>query len=737
MSDSPVTPPSDAPRPRPPALAGLCPPRRITVLSGGVGGARFLQGLLRLVERTGSDTAVTVIANTADDIWVHGLKVCPDLDTVMYTLGDGIDTEPRLGPHASETWHAKEELAAYGVEPTWFGLGDRDLATHLVRTQMLDAGFPLSAVTAALCRRWLPTSTAAGRAAPDVRRPGRDPRGDRRPGDRRAPGGALPGVLDPPPRRRRRARRRADRASTNAKPGPGVLEAIARRRPRARAAVEPGRLGRHDPRGPRHPRRARARPRAPVVGVSGIIGADHVHGMARQLLGVIGVEVSAAGVAEHYGARSAGGRARRLAGGHRRRGASVERVEAAGIRCRAVPLWMTDHDATADMVRRRARPGAMSDAPTWLEAWAVEGIGEIAEGTDLAALLVRRCDLRDGDVVLVTSKVVSKAEGRVRAGDREDGDPRGDRAGGRPPRPHLDRGEPPRPGDGRGRRGRLQRRPPGHVVLLPPDPDASARSLRERRARRGPGATWPCVVTDTAGRAWRTGQTDLAVGVAGLEPLDDHAGRTDSYGNPLAVTAPAVADELASVAELVTGKLGGRPVSVVRGLGERVLPAGRARPRRRARWSGPGTQDMFALGAREAVVAAVRGHGRRLLRRARPRRRGGPAPWRRAASPATVEGVSVRVQLPADRRARPGRGRRAGPAARPRPRLAAAQRRATRGRSRDQRHALTRRSVDSTSASTRARGGRVAKKNERDNERARSPSRCARSRRARSAAAAC
>src|SRR6195952_4394111 len=118
MSDSPVTPHDDVPR----------VPARVTVLSGGVGGARFLQGVLRLVERTGSDTSVTVIANTADDIWVHGLKVCPDLDTVMYTLGDGIDTDRGWGRRA-ETWHAKEELAAYAVEPTWFGLGDRDIAT--------------------------------------------------------------------------------------------------------------------------------------------------------------------------------------------------------------------------------------------------------------------------------------------------------------------------------------------------------------------------------------------------------------------------------------------------------------------------------------------------------------------------------------------------------------------------------------------------------------------------------
>src|SRR5689334_10045895 len=135
------------------------PMRAITVLSGGVGGARFLQGLLHGI-RTGRlpgvapDAVVTVVANTADDWWVHGLKVCPDLDTVMYTLGEGIDTGRGWG-RCDETWSIKAELEAYGVDRTWFGLGDRDIATHLVRTQMLDGGFPLSQVTEALCARWL------------------------------------------------------------------------------------------------------------------------------------------------------------------------------------------------------------------------------------------------------------------------------------------------------------------------------------------------------------------------------------------------------------------------------------------------------------------------------------------------------------------------------------------------------------------------------------------------------
>ena len=143
---------------------------------------------------------------------------------------------------------------------------------------------------------------------------------------------------------------------------------------------------------------------------------------------------------------------------------------------------------------------------------------------------------------------------------------------------------------------------PGHVVLLPRDPDATARALRER-VHEDTGTNVAVVVTDTAGRAWRTGQTDLAIGVAGLDPLDDHAGRTDSYGNPLAVTAPAVADELASVAELVTGKLGGRPVAVVRGLSSPGAPD------RRARAGGPG-----------AGPSAGRGHVRARCPRGRRRR---------------------------------------------------------------------------------------------------------------------
>ena len=126
---------------------------RIVVLAGGIGGARFLVGVRSWAARHGGQ--VTAIVNVGDDVTLHGLRICPDLDSVMYTLGGGADPDRGWG-RVGETWTVKEELAAYGAEPTWFGLGDKDVATHLVRTRMLDAGYPLSAVTEALCDRWQP-----------------------------------------------------------------------------------------------------------------------------------------------------------------------------------------------------------------------------------------------------------------------------------------------------------------------------------------------------------------------------------------------------------------------------------------------------------------------------------------------------------------------------------------------------------------------------------------------------
>ncbi|GAB3850543.1 hypothetical protein GCM10029963_36920 [Micromonospora andamanensis] len=126
---------------------------RIVVLTGGIGGARFLLGVRAYAREVGAE--VTAVVNVGDDLRLHGLRVCPDLDSVLYTLGGGADPQRGWG-RVDESWTVKDELAAYGAEPSWFGLGDRDIATHLVRTTMLDAGYPLHQVTEALATRWQP-----------------------------------------------------------------------------------------------------------------------------------------------------------------------------------------------------------------------------------------------------------------------------------------------------------------------------------------------------------------------------------------------------------------------------------------------------------------------------------------------------------------------------------------------------------------------------------------------------
>jgi LPPG:FO 2-phospho-L-lactate transferase len=313
---------------------------RITVLSGGVGGARFLTGLRSAIDR--ELDSITVIGNTADDVWMFGLRICPDLDTVMYTLGDGIDLERGWG-RRNETWQAKDELAAYGVEPSWFGLGDRDIATHLVRTQMLNAGYPLSAVTAALCERWQPGVDLL---------PMTDDRAETHI------------VVDDPVAGGRRAvhfqeywvRLHAPQAHSvvvvgvdDSRPAPGVLEAIGEADlvliPPSNPVVSVGTIlsvpGVGD---------AIRSTSAPVVGVSPIIGGSPVRGMADKLLPVIGVEVSAAGVAEHYGARPDGG----LLDGWLVDEAdenAVQAISSLGIRTRAVPLYMRDADSTLAIAR--------------------------------------------------------------------------------------------------------------------------------------------------------------------------------------------------------------------------------------------------------------------------------------------------------------------------------------------------------------------------------------------------
>lgn len=271
-----------------------------------------------------------------------------------------------------------------------------------------------------------------------------------------------------------------------------------------------------------------------------------------------------------------------------------------------------------------------------VRAWAPAGLGEVVPGDDLpalvVALLVRDAErhpdraLRAGDVLAVTSKVVSKAEGRL-AADRDEAIAAEtvrvvatrEHAGG------VTRIVENRLGLVMAAAGvdSSNTGPDGAVLLLPLDPDASARAIRAAVAA-SLGVRVGVLVTDTAGRAWREGQTDIAIGVAGLAPLDDLRGGTDADGRPLSVTVTAVADEVAGLADLVKGKAGGRPVAVVRGLGRYVTSpvvteagaAGSDDPGPGARaLIRPAESDMFREGSAEAYERGFR-DGRRSSDRA-------------------------------------------------------------------------------------------------------------------------
>lgn len=235
--------------------------------------------------------------------------------------------------------------------------------------------------------------------------------------------------------------------------------------------------------------------------------------------------------------------------------------------------------------------------------WALGGLPEVTAGDDLAKLIAAaEPGLADGDVLLVTSKIVSKAEGRiVRAADREAAiDAETVRVV--------------------ARRGALRivenkqglvmaaagvdasNTPSGTVLLLPEDPDASARALRDG-LRDALGVDVGVVVTDTFGRPWRSGLTDVAIGAAGVRVLDDLRGGTDAYGNPLSATVVATADELAAAGDLVKGKAAGLPVAVVRGL-PHLVAEGDDGEGARAMVRGA-RDDMFRLGTSEAIRLAV------------------------------------------------------------------------------------------------------------------------------------
>ncbi|MET0897797.1 MAG: 2-phospho-L-lactate transferase [Mycobacterium sp.] len=322
---------------------------KVTVLVGGVGGARFLLGVQQLL-RLGQfqpdnpeapaevEHELTAVVNIGDDAWMHGVRICPDLDTCMYTLGGGIDPERGWG-HRDETWHAKEELAAYGVQPDWFGLGDRDLATHLVRSQMLRAGYPLSQVTEALCKRWNPGARLL---------PASDDRSETHV------------VITEPDTGERKAihfqewwvRYRAKVpthsfayvGSENATLGPDVAAAIADADIVFLAPSNPvvsiGPILTIP--GIRGALRSTA---APVVGYSPIIGGKPLRGMADECLTVIGVDSTSEAVGRFHGARSATG----ILDGWLI--SPEDHAEIEGVAVRSIPLLMTTPTATAQMVR--------------------------------------------------------------------------------------------------------------------------------------------------------------------------------------------------------------------------------------------------------------------------------------------------------------------------------------------------------------------------------------------------
>ncbi len=317
---------------------------KIVVLAGGYGGARFTRGLRA---ELGNPPApeITVIGNTADDLVLHGLNICPDLDTLMYTLGGGL-AEDRGWGRSDETFHANEEFAAYGVPGSWFGLGDRDLATHLVRTQMLTAGYSLTDVTEALCARWLPGVSLLPMS------------------DDRVETHVV--IHDDEGQRaihfqewwiRYQAKSRAERfiyvGAPEAQPGPEIVPAIMNADCVLLAPSNPVVSIGAILSVPAITSALKQTP-APVVGVSPIISGRAVRGMAEQCLTTIGVPHDAASVARHYGSRQSDGVLDGWLVDEQDRDACAELAED-GIATSALPLLMTDVNAAATIASESLR----------------------------------------------------------------------------------------------------------------------------------------------------------------------------------------------------------------------------------------------------------------------------------------------------------------------------------------------------------------------------------------------
>jgi len=304
---------------------------RITVLAGGVGAAKFLRGLRAAVP----DADITVIGNTGDDFTPFGLYVSPDLDTVMYTLGGGINEDQGWG-RDGETRVVLSELTAYGAGPGWFGLGDRDIATHILRSQLLAEGRTLSEATRILCQRWqpgvtlLPMSDDPVRTHVTVDLDGREQELHFQEWWVRLHA-AVP------------ARKIEAVGAAAASPAPGVLEAIDTADfvllPPSNPVVSTGVIL-------AVPSIADAVRVKTVVGVSPIIGGAPVRGMADACLAAIGVQTSATAVGAHYGADLLDGW---LVDDQDKD--AVDAPDLAGIAVRSRPLYMTTVPASAEIAR--------------------------------------------------------------------------------------------------------------------------------------------------------------------------------------------------------------------------------------------------------------------------------------------------------------------------------------------------------------------------------------------------
>ena len=306
---------------------------KITVISGGVGGARFLRGLREHVRAELPGSEITAVVNTGDDMWLTGLRIAPDLDSIMYTLA-GENDEQRGWGRIGETERVSGELRAYGVGWPWFTLGDLDIGTHITRSHLLREGQPLSAVTDRITSRWdlgvhlVPATDQEVETHVVVE--GGELHFQEWWTRHRATVPALAFV---------------QRGVESATPAPGVLEAIAGADVVLVAPSNPV-VSIGTVLGIPGIREAVAATSARVVGVSPIIAGSVVRGMADACLTAVGVETSAEAVGLHYGARSAGGLLDAWLVDETDV-AALPALEAAGITARAVPLWMRDAATSA------------------------------------------------------------------------------------------------------------------------------------------------------------------------------------------------------------------------------------------------------------------------------------------------------------------------------------------------------------------------------------------------------